>query len=175
MTQSKLNKLFTKQNKNKISCLTAYTFNLAKLIDGQVDLLLVGDSLGMVLYGHKNTRLVTDQMMIDHTKAVKKASKKSIVFFDLPYSKNTQIKNLYERVVRISKETSCKNVKIEGGHELVNLVKKLNSKKINVMVHLGLKPQKYSSVKKFKIFGRKSRTIMGNDRFFTAGFMHHVN
>ena len=77
--------IFNKNSKKKITCLTSYSFNFTKTIDGLIDVILVGDSMGMVLYGMDNTRNVTDDMMIAHAKAVKKASTKSLVFFDLPY------------------------------------------------------------------------------------------
>ena len=80
--------LVSRKNRDPIVSLTAYTAPMARILDPHCDFLLVGDSLGMVLYGMNNTRDVTDQMMINHAKAVKKAAHKSLVFFDLPFQKN---------------------------------------------------------------------------------------
>ena len=145
--------------KNKIICLTAYSFNFAKEIDGLVDLILVGDSMGMVLYGMKNTRSIDDETMIKHAKAVKKATKKSLVFFDLPYEKKFNESLVIKRVIKIMKETNCDGVKIEGNSELIGVIKKLKRKNIPVMAHLGLQPQNFSSSSKYKIYGRNSYEI----------------
>ena len=146
--------IFNKNSKKKITCLTSYSFNFTKTIDGLIDVILVGDSMGMVLYGMDNTRNVTDDMMIAHAKAVKKASTKSLVFFDLPYVKNfNEIKEI-KKVKRIIKLTKCDGVKIEGNKELINVIKKLKKNGIPVMAHLGLQPQKFSSSNKYKIYGR---------------------
>ena len=85
--KKKIKSVFNKKNKRKISCLTSYSYNFTKIIDGLVDVILVGDSMGMVLYGMDNTRMVTDEMMINHARAVKQATHKSLVFFDLPFKK----------------------------------------------------------------------------------------
>ena len=146
--------LFDKKNKKKITCLTSYSFNLTKIIDGLVDVILVGDSMGMVLYGMDNTRSITDEIMIRHARAVKKAATKSLVFFDLPYVKKFNEKEVVKRVIKIIKLTNCDGVKIEGNSELINVIKKNKKKGIPVMAHLGLQPQKFSSSSKFKILGR---------------------
>jgi len=146
--------IFNKNSKKKITCLTSYSFNFTKTIDGLIDVILVGDSMGMVLYGMDNTRNVTDDMMIAHAKAVKKASTKSLVFFDLPYVKNFNETKVIKRVKRIIKLTKCDGVKIEGNKELINVIKKLKKNGIPVMAHLGLQPQKFSSSNKYKIYGR---------------------
>ena len=105
------------------------------MIDGLVDIILVGDSMGMVLYGMDNTRLITDDIMIRHAKAVKKASKNSLVFFDLPYVKKFNEKNVIQRLVKIIKSTNCDGVKIEGNKELVGVIKALKKINIPVMAH----------------------------------------
>ncbi len=110
--------------------------------------------MGMVLYGMNNTRLITDEIMIRHAQAVKKAASKSLVFFDLPYTKKFNEKDVIKRVIRIIKLTNCDGVKIEGNSELTNVVKELKKRGIPVMAHLGLQPQKFSSSSKFKIYGR---------------------
>ena len=149
--------VFNKNNKRKITCLTSYSYNYTKIIDDLVDVILVGDSMGMVLYGLENTRTISDEMMIHHARAVKKAAKNSLVFFDLPYSSRFDENDIVKRVKYIFRKTNCDGVKIEGNSELANVIKKLKKVNIPVMVHLGLQPQKFSSSKKFKIFGRGKR------------------
>ena len=152
--------IFNKKLKKKVTCLTSYSFNFTKVIDGLVDVILVGDSMGMVLYGMDNTRNVTDEIMIRHAQAVKKAATKSLVFFDLPYVKKFNEKEMIKRVVKIMKLTNCDGVKIEGNKEIVNVIKSLKKKGIPVMAHLGLQPQQFSSSAKFKIFGRGKNDLI---------------
>ena len=147
--------VFNKKNKKKIICLTSYSYNFTKIIDDLVDVILVGDSMGMVLYGMDNTREINDEIMIRHASAVKKAAKNSLVFFDLPYSKKFSEKNIIKRTINIFNQTKCDGVKIEGNSELVNVIKYLKKINIPVMAHVGLQPQKFSSSSKFKIYGRK--------------------
>ena len=81
----KIKKIISKKNKSKIVCLTAYSKNIAKILDKHCDLVLVGDSLGSVLYNYKSTKEVTLQTMINHSKSVRLGVKKSIMVFDMPY------------------------------------------------------------------------------------------
>ena len=111
--------------------------------------------MGMVLYGMDNTRNINDEIMIRHASAVKKASKKSLVFFDLPYSKKFSEEKIIERIIKIFDQTKCDGVKIEGNSELADVIKYLTKKNIPVIAHVGLQPQKFSSASKFKIYGRK--------------------
>ena len=85
--------------------------------------------MGMVLYGMDNTRSITDEIMIRHARAVKKAATKSLVFFDLPYVKKFNEKEVVKRVIKIIKLTNCDGVKIEGNSELINVIKKLKKKR----------------------------------------------
>ena len=89
MQKVTIKKILKRKNKLPIVCLTAYTKNVAKIVDKYCDIILVGDSLGMVLYGMKTTREVTIETMILHAKAVKKATKRSLVVFDMPYKTYT--------------------------------------------------------------------------------------
>jgi 3-methyl-2-oxobutanoate hydroxymethyltransferase len=157
--KKQIKSVFNKKNKKKIICLTSYSYNFTKIIDGLVDVILVGDSMGMVLYGMDNTREITDEIMIRHASAVKKASKNSLVFFDLPYSKNFSEENIIKRSKKIFNKTKCDGVKIEGNSELADVIKYLKKIKIPVMAHVGLQPQKFSSSRKFKIFGRKEEDL----------------
>ena len=92
--KSKYQILLNKKNIKPITCLTAYTISIAKIIDGKVDLVLVGDSLGTVLYGMKNTQSVTLQMIKEHGKAVAKNIKKSLCIIDMPF-------NTYNSIIAI--------------------------------------------------------------------------
>ena len=151
--------VFKKKDKKKIICLTSYSYNFTKIIDDLVDVILVGDSMGNVLYGMDTTRTIDDQIMINHAKAVKKAADKSLVFFDLPYNRDFSESTTVKRVLDIMKKTSCDGVKIEGNTELADVIKYLKKKKVPVMSHLGLQPQKYKSNKKFKIYGKDKKDL----------------
>lgn len=138
-----------------IVCLTAYNKFSAELADKYCDLILVGDSLGMAYYGNSSTRSVTIQDIIRHAKSVRKGIKKSIMVVDMPYGsykhKNLALRN----AKKIIKETSCNAVKLEGGHEIKDIVKYLVQNKINVMGHIGLLPQKVRKKSDYKAKGNK--------------------
>jgi len=153
----KIKKIIAKKNKSKIVCLTAYSKNIAEEIDKYVDIVLVGDSLGSVLYNYSTTRKVTLTEMINHSRSVRLGVKKSLMVVDMPYNtyvtKNLALKN----AKRIIKETKCDAVKLEGGKKIINQIKFLIKNNIPVLGHLGLLPQ---SVKgKFKSKGKTSREI----------------
>ena len=117
------------KKKTPIVCLTAYTAQLAQIVDKYVDLILVGDSLGPVLYGFKSTRQVTVDMMIRHAKAVVDNTQNAIVVVDMPFgtyekSKITALKN----AKKILKHTGADAVKLEGGQEVANTIKYLKKK-----------------------------------------------
>ena len=149
---AKINKILKKKNKSKILCLTAYSKNFAKEIDKYVDITLVGDSLGSVLYNYKSTKKVTLTNIIDHSKSVRLGVKKSLMVVDMPYntynSNNTALKN----AKKIIKETKCDAVKLEGGKKIISQIRYLIKNKIPVMGHLGLLPQ--TAKGKFKSKGR---------------------
>ena len=153
----KIKNIIKKKNKSKIVCLTAYSKNIAEEVDKYVDIVLVGDSLGSVLYNYSTTRKVTLTEMINHSKSVRLGVKKSLMVVDMPFktytSKNMALKN----AKKIIKETKCDAVKLEGGKKIIDQIKFLIKNKIPVMGHLGLLPQ---SVKgKFKSKGKTSREI----------------
>ena len=129
-------------------CLTAYSKNIAEELDKYVDIVLVGDSLGSVLYNYTTTRKVTLTEMINHSKSVRLGVKKSLMVVDMPFNtyanKNSALKN----AKKIIKKTRCDAVKLEGGRKIINQVKFLIKNKIPVMGHLGLLPQ--SARGKFK-------------------------
>ena len=141
MQKISIRKILQKKNKIPITCLTAYSKNTTKIVDKYCDIILVGDSLGMVLYGMKTTRDVKIDTMILHAKTVKKFAKKSLVVFDMPYKSYTNKFSAYKNVKKIIKLTNCDAVKLEGGTKIANIVKHLTNKGIAVMGHIGLLPQ----------------------------------
>jgi 3-methyl-2-oxobutanoate hydroxymethyltransferase len=154
MKNKKIREIIKKKNNNPIVCLTAYSKTIAEILDKYCDIVLVGDSLGMVLYGMKSTRKVTLDMMINHAKSVKKGISKSILVVDMPYQTYRNKKEAYKNAKKIIKSTKCDALKLEGGKKIINIVKYLIKKKITVMGHIGLLPQ--SERGKFKFKGRSS-------------------
>ena len=153
----KIKKIIKKKNKSKIVCLTAYSKNIAEEIDKHVDIILVGDSLGSVLYNYSSTRKVTLTEMINHSKSVRLGVKKSLMVVDMPFKTYTTKNIALKNAKKILKETKCDAVKLEGGKKVIKQVEYLVKNKIPVMGHLGLLPQ---SVKgKFKSKGKTSREI----------------
>ena len=150
----KIKKIQNKKNKSKIVCLTAYSKNFAEEVDKYVDIVLVGDSLGSVLYNYSSTKKVTLTEMINHSKSVRLGVKKSLMVVDMPY-KTYETKNLaLKNAKNIIKETKCDAVKLEGGKKVIKQIKFLIKNKIPVMGHLGLLPQ---STKKFKSKGKTNK------------------
>ena len=154
---NKIKKIINKKNKSKIVCLTAYSKNFAEQIDKYVDITLVGDSLGSVLYNYSTTRKVTLTEMINHSKSVRLGIKKSLMVVDMPFktyvTKNLALKN----AKKIIKETKCDAIKLEGGKKVIEQIKFLIKNKIPVMGHIGLLPQ---SVKgKFKSKGKTNKEV----------------
>tara|TARA_Y100001958_G_C21117245_1_gene462446 strand:+ start:60 stop:833 length:774 start_codon:yes stop_codon:yes gene_type:complete len=153
----KIKKILNKKNKSKIICLTAYSKNIAEEVDKYADIVLVGDSLGSVLYNYTTTRKVTLDEMINHSKSVRLGVKKSLMVVDMPYktyiSKNSALKN----AKKLIKQTRCDAVKLEGGKKIINQIQFLIKNKIPVMGHLGLLPQ--STKGKFQAKGKNIKEI----------------
>ena len=141
--------ILEKKGKEPITCLTAYSKPMAEIIDKYCDIILVGDSVNMVLYGKKTTRGVKIETMILHGKAVKSSTKRSLVVFDMPYKTYSNKFIAYKNAKKIMKLTKCDGVKLEGGKKIVNIIKHLIKKGIPVMGHIGLLPQS-STVFKLK-------------------------
>ncbi|CAO3446437.1 3-methyl-2-oxobutanoate hydroxymethyltransferase [Azospirillum largimobile] len=138
-----------------IVCLTAYTAPVARLLDPHVDLLLVGDSLGMVVYGLDSTLPVTLDMMIAHGAAVVRASERACVVVDLPFSSYQESKEAAFRAsARVMAETGAQAVKLEGGIEMAETVAFLTARGIPVMGHVGLTPQSVNTLGGYKAVGR---------------------
>lgn len=138
-----------------IVCLTAYTAPVAHLLDPHVDLLLVGDSLGMVIYGFDSTLPVTLDMMIAHGAAVVRGSETACVVVDLPfgcYQESPQA--AFRASARVMAETGAQAVKLEGGLEMAETVAFLTARGIPVMGHVGLTPQSVNTLGGYKAVGR---------------------
>ena len=151
MNKIKIKKIINKKNKTPITCLTAYTKNIAEIVNKYCDIILVGDSLGMVLYGMKSTREVKLNTMMLHAKTVKKYANKSLVVVDMPHKTYINKFIAYKNVKKVMKYTKCDAIKLEGGKKIINTVKYLTKKGIPVMGHIGLLPQSSSS---FKVKGK---------------------
>ncbi|CAN5838621.1 3-methyl-2-oxobutanoate hydroxymethyltransferase [soil metagenome] len=138
-----------------IVCLTAYTAPMAELLDDHCDLLLVGDSVGMVIHGLPNTVGVTMEMMILHGQAVMRTSKKAMVVVDMPFGSYEGAPEVaYENAVRIMKETGASAVKVESGSTVVETIEYLVKRGVPVMGHVGLRPQAVLVDGGFKAKGR---------------------
>jgi 3-methyl-2-oxobutanoate hydroxymethyltransferase len=125
-----------------IVCLTAYTTPMARLLDDHCELLLVGDSLGMVLYGLDSTTSVTMEMMIAHGKAVMRGTNSACVVVDMPFGSYQESKETaFRNAVRILQETGCDAIKLEGGEEMAETIAFLTARGIPVLGHVGLMPQ----------------------------------
>ena len=121
----KIKQILNKKNKAKIICLTAYSKNVASILDKHCDLVLVGDSLGSVLYNFKSTRQVTLQTMINHSKSVRLGIKKSLMVVDMPYNTYRNPSEALRNSKLVMKETKCDAVKLEGGKKIIPIVKRL--------------------------------------------------
>lgn len=138
-----------------IVCLTAYTTPMARRLDPHVDLLLVGDSLGMVVYGFESTLPVTLDMMIAHGAAVTRGASHAAVVVDLPFaSYQASPADAYRAAARVIAETGADAVKLEGGVEMAETVAFLAARDIPVIGHVGLKPQSVRATGGYKIRGR---------------------
>jgi 3-methyl-2-oxobutanoate hydroxymethyltransferase len=141
-----------------IVSLTAYTTPIARLLDPHVDFMLVGDSLGMVLYGLDSTVGVTLDMMIAHGQAVMRGSEKACVVVDLPFGSYQGSKEqAFNSAARILKETGCSAVKLEGGAEMAETVDFLTQRGIPVLGHVGLMPQLVNTIGGYRSLGRSEK------------------
>ena len=151
----KIKKIIKKKNNSKIICLTAYSKNIAEELDRHADIVLVGDSLGSVLYNYSTTRKVTLSEMINHSKSVRLGVKKSLMVVDMPYKTYNTKSSALKNARKIMRETKCDAVKLEGGKKIIEKIKFLTKNNIPVMGHLGLLPQ--TAKGKFKSKGKTDR------------------
>ena len=162
MINNKIKKILNKKNKSKIVSLTAYSKNIANILDKHCDIILVGDSMANVLYGLKNTHEITLKNIIQHTISVKKGIKNSLLVVDMPKGSYKNKKLAKKNAKKIMKLTGCDAVKIESNKKNYNIVDELVSSNIPVMGHIGYTPQ---FKKIFKIEGntRKKAKALIND------------
>jgi 3-methyl-2-oxobutanoate hydroxymethyltransferase len=140
----------------KITMLTAYDYPTAQIVDqAGIDLILVGDSLGMVVQGQNSTLPVTMDEMIYHTKMVCRAAQTAMVVGDMPFlSYQTSIEDAVRNAGRFLKETGCETVKLEGGSQMAAVIRAIVNAGIPVMAHIGLTPQYVHMLGGFKVQGK---------------------
>ncbi len=149
-----------KNNGSPLVCLTSYTTPMAKILDKHCDILLVGDSLGMALYGMDNTLNVTLDTMINHGKAVTRAVEHACVVVDMPFGTYEQDpETAYKNALKIITETKCDAIKIEGGCDLAGTIKYLVQRNIPVMGHIGLLPQSVLKEGGYKVKGKTNEEV----------------
>src|SRR5882757_4956874 len=138
-----------------IVCLTCYHAHTARLLDGHVDLILVGDTLGMVIHGMETTLGVTVEMMILHGQAVMRGSSRALVVVDMPFGSYEESPEIaFHNASRIMKETGCQAVKLEGGTRMADTIRYLGQRGIPVVSHIGMTPQNVQVLGGFKTQGR---------------------
>ncbi|MGX9178326.1 3-methyl-2-oxobutanoate hydroxymethyltransferase [Mesorhizobium sp. BHbdii] len=143
-----------------VVCLTAYTYPVARLLDDHVDLLLVGDSVAMVLHGHKTTLGASLEMMIAHGQAVMRGSARACVVVDMPAgSYEATPRQAVASARRIVNETGCQAVKLEGGVTVARQIAAIVAAGISVMGHIGLQPQSVESDGGYRIKGRTEENV----------------
>jgi 3-methyl-2-oxobutanoate hydroxymethyltransferase len=144
----------------KITCLTAYDYPTARLLDeAGVDVILVGDSLGMVVLGHENTLSVTIDEMLHHTRAVRRGTHRALVVADMPYgSYHTDLSESLHNAMRFVKEAGAEAVKVEGGERRLELISRLTEAEIPVMGHVGLTPQSLNALGGYRVQGKTPGT-----------------
>ncbi len=159
-------KIRARKGAEKIVVLTAYTAPIARILDGHCDILLVGDSLGMVLYDYESTLPVTLRTMMQHGAAVVRASQKALVVVDLPFgSYQASPERAFRAAALVLKQTGCGAVKLEGGAEMAPTIKFLTERGIPVMAHIALTPQHVHTMGGYKVQGKTpaSATKLLND------------
>lgn len=145
----------TKNNK-KITCLTAYDYAMGRLVDeAGVDVVLVGDSLGMVMLGYDSTLPVTLDEMLHHTKAVRRGVQRALLVADMPYGTyHGEVGDALRNAIRFVKEAGAEAVKVEGGERRLELIAKMTEAEIPVMGHVGLTPQSVNAMGGYRVQGK---------------------
>ena len=146
-----------KQAGEKITCLTAYDASFARALDHSgVDVVLVGDSLGMVVQGHETTLPVTVEDMLYHSQMVAKGLSHSLLMVDMPFLSDTSVEAALENAGLFMKEAGAQMVKLEGGAEQADIVSTLVQHGIPVCAHLGLQPQRVHKLGGYRVQGREA-------------------
>jgi len=143
-------------NSAKITCLTAYDYATARLLDeAGVDVLLVGDSVGMVVLGYESTLPVSIEEMLHHTRAVRRGTRRALVVADMPYgSYHSDMAESLRNAVRFVKQAGAEAVKVEGGERRLELIVRLTEAEIPVMGHVGLTPQSVNALGGYRVQGK---------------------
>jgi len=152
----KIKKILAKKNKKKIVSLTAYSKNIAQILDKYCDITLVGDSMANVLYGMKNTHRISLDTIIQHSISVRKGVKKSLLVVDMPKGSYQNPSQAKKNAKLIYKKTNCDAVKIESNNKNFKIIKEITKAKIPVMGHIGYTPQFKNS---FKVEGKRKQEI----------------
>ena len=147
---AKIKQILLKKNKNKIICLTSYSKNFSEILDKFTDIILVGDSLGSVLYSFDTTKKVNLNMMIEHSKSVRQGIKKSLMVVDMPYNTYRNKSEALKNAKKIIKYSKADAIKVEGGKKIIKIIDHLRKNKINVMGHLGILPQSHRGKFRYK-------------------------
>lgn len=145
-----------KENKEKLTMITAYDYSTAKIFDEEgVNSILIGDSLGMVMLGYEDTLKVTMEDMIHHTAAVSRGAKNALIVGDMPFmSYSTGIRDAVINAGRLMSEGGADCVKLEGGTEVCDVIRAIVTAKIPVCAHIGLTPQAVNALGGFKVQGK---------------------
>jgi 3-methyl-2-oxobutanoate hydroxymethyltransferase len=145
-----------KQRHESITCLTAYDYATARLVDqAGIDMILVGDSLAQVVLGYDNTLPVTMEEMLHHTRAVRRAVRSALLIADMPFGAyHAEEKEGVQNAVRFVKESGAEAVKLEGGAQRVSLIKRVLDAEVPVMGHIGLTPQSLHKMGGYKVQGK---------------------
>ena len=153
-----------------LTCLTAYTTPVAKLVDPHCDIVLVGDSVGMVLHGLPSTLTVTLEMMILHGKAVRRGLQRALMVVDMPFgSYEESPEQAFRNAACLMAETGCAAVKLEGGENMAPTIRFLAARSIPVMAHLGLTPQATNVFGGYRVQGRSEGAArVRNDALMVA-------
>jgi 3-methyl-2-oxobutanoate hydroxymethyltransferase len=144
------------ESQNKITCLTAYDYPTARLLDeAGVDIILVGDSVGMAVLGYDSTLPVTLDEMLHHVRAVRRGTSRALLVADMPYgSFHVSIEDSVRNAMRLVKEGGAEAVKVEGGERRLELIHRLVEAEIPVMGHVGLTPQSVNAMGGFHVQGK---------------------
>jgi 3-methyl-2-oxobutanoate hydroxymethyltransferase len=151
-------KIVARKGGTPLVCLTAYTTPVARLVDEHCDIVLVGDSVGMVLHGFPSTLGVTLEMMMLHGKAVRRGLRRALMVVDMPFGTyEASADAAFRNAARLMASTDCAAVKIEGGAQMANTIRFLAARSVPVMGHVGLTPQSVHATGGYNVQGR------GND------------
>ena len=149
-----------KKRGEKLTCLTAYDYPMARIVDeAGAELILVGDSVGNVIHGYGNTIPVTLEEMLSATKAVKRGAERALIITDMPYgSYHINEDETVKNALKLMKNGEAEAVKLEGGRNRINLVKRLVNEEIPVVAHVGLTPQSVHKLGGYSVQGKTTNT-----------------